>query len=462
MGGYTDPQVLELARRHKGQARRTLCARCQALGHGKMVPGVADWGSQLVPPPARADDEAAAEGGGAVEGGLEGTTWDRELLLRPEELRDQLKPLRAKKALVLLLVDGTDFAGSFLNRVRDLVGGNPIVLVVTKADLLPRGTRPDRMREWVWEEVGRRRLTPAEVYLVSSFSGAGVAALARCILRTRRGRDTWVVGAANVGKSALLRALTKEMGNPNSTTFTPAAAAKGKKLPVVSRMPGTTLGPIPVVDFDGGGSLMDTPGLHLPHRSLHIIPPDDVTRLLPRKQLRPFVPPSPGQLQADAKSDAAGLAGLGPLLPSAGSASYFWGGLARIDVLDAPPGTFLVFYSPRSLRVASAPLQDGPTPPGDWPAEVGDGEPLGWAAVSHRGGLESESGVDLEPAPRGDPVAAVDISVAGLPGWVTVHVGGSDLALDSEALPPRVEVWTPRGISAFYSEPRPMDTAYEG
>jgi len=241
-----------------------------------------------------------------------------------------------------------------------------------------------------------------------------------------------------------------------------AAAAKGKKLPIVSRMPGTTLGPISVVDFDGGGSLMDTPGLHLPHRSLHIIPPDDVARLLPRKQLRPFVPPSPGQLQVDAKSAAAGLVGLGPLLPSAGSASYFWGGLARIDVLDAPPGTFLVFYSPRSLRVVSTPLQDGPTPPGDWPVGGGDGEPLGGAAVSHRGGLESESGVDLEPAPRGDPVAAVDISVAGLPGWVAVHVGGSDLALDSEALPPRVEVWTPRGISTFFSEPRPMDTAYEG
>ena len=314
-------------------------------------PGVADWGSQLASPPPRAGEEAAAEGGDTEKEGLEGAMWDQELLLRPEELRDQLKPLRTKKALVLLLVDGSDFAGSFLNRVRDLVGGNPIVLVVTKADLLPRGTRPDRMREWVWEEVERRRLTPAEVYLVSSFSGAGVAALARCILRTRRGRDTWVVGAANVGKSALLRALTKEMGNPNSTTFTPAAAAKGKKLPIVSRMPGTTLGPISVVDFDGGGSLMDTPGLHLPHRSLHIIPPDDVARLLPRKQLRPFVPPSPGQLQVDAKSAAAGLGGLGPLLPSAGSASYFWGGLARIDVLDAPPGTFLVFYSPRSLRV---------------------------------------------------------------------------------------------------------------
>ena len=230
------------------QVRRTLCARCQALGHGKMVPGVADWGSRLVQ--TRGTVVAAEKDPAPTE-----PAWDPELLLRPEELRDQLKPLRAKKALVLLLVDATDFSGSFLNRVRDLVGGNPIVLVVTKADLLPRGVRPDRLREWVWDEVERRRLTPAEVYLVSSFSGAGVAALARCILRTRRGRDTWVVGAANVGKSALLRALTKEMGNPNSTTFTPAAAAQGTNLPMVSRMPGTTLGPIPVVAFDGGGAL---------------------------------------------------------------------------------------------------------------------------------------------------------------------------------------------------------------
>lgn len=48
-------------------------------------------------------------------------------------------------------------------------------------------------------------------HLISSRSGEGVAAVASRIARERKGRDVFVVGAANVGKSAFVRALLKEM-----------------------------------------------------------------------------------------------------------------------------------------------------------------------------------------------------------------------------------------------------------
>ena len=48
-------------------------------------------------------------------------------------------------------------------------------------------------------------------HLISSRSGEGVAAVASKIARERKGRDVFVVGAANVGKSAFVRALLKEM-----------------------------------------------------------------------------------------------------------------------------------------------------------------------------------------------------------------------------------------------------------
>lgn len=53
-------------------------------------------------------------------------------LVLPDELRMQLAEIRQRKALVVLLVDLLDVSGSFLGRVRDLVGGNPIILVGTK------------------------------------------------------------------------------------------------------------------------------------------------------------------------------------------------------------------------------------------------------------------------------------------------------------------------------------------
>jgi hypothetical protein len=48
-------------------------------------------------------------------------------------------------------------------------------------------------------------------HLVSSHSGEGIAAVTSKVCRERKGRDVFVVGAANVGKSAFVRAMLKEM-----------------------------------------------------------------------------------------------------------------------------------------------------------------------------------------------------------------------------------------------------------
>lgn len=66
----------------------------------------------------------AVGGNGGYSGGKQFVT--------AEELRDKLSHLRREKALIIKLVDIVDFNGSFLSRVRDLVGANPIILVVTK------------------------------------------------------------------------------------------------------------------------------------------------------------------------------------------------------------------------------------------------------------------------------------------------------------------------------------------
>jgi nitric-oxide synthase len=81
-----------------------LCLRCADLSHGRMVNAV------------------AGQGGARLSKGL----------ITPVQLRDQLTHIRERKVLVVKVVDVTDFHGSFLNKVRDVVGGNPILLVLTK------------------------------------------------------------------------------------------------------------------------------------------------------------------------------------------------------------------------------------------------------------------------------------------------------------------------------------------
>ena len=74
-----------------------------------------------------------------------------------------------------------------------------------------------------------------------------------------QGRDVYVIGAANVGKSAFVRSLMQEMGTMSSRHFDAAAAEHRRRLPVESPMPGTTLGPIALHAFASGGTLFGAP-----------------------------------------------------------------------------------------------------------------------------------------------------------------------------------------------------------
>lgn len=58
-----------------------------------------------------------------------------KVLISPDQLRAQLKGLSEQRVLAVLVVDLLDCSGSFLTRVRDLVGKNPILLVGTKVAL---------------------------------------------------------------------------------------------------------------------------------------------------------------------------------------------------------------------------------------------------------------------------------------------------------------------------------------
>ena len=86
--------------------------------------------------------------------------------------------------------------------------------------------------------------------------------------------------------------------------------------------------------------------------------------------------------------------------------SYLWGGLARIDVLDAPLSASLAFYGPHALRVIAMPLlpstQCSAPAQSDIGADGGAAEPAGEAplgqdTVQQRGGLRIAKEVLAQP-----------------------------------------------------------------
>ncbi|XP_061353427.1 NO-associated protein 1, chloroplastic/mitochondrial [Gastrolobium bilobum] len=393
--GYVDLETYELKKKHR-QLRTVLCRRCRLLSHGQMI--------------------TAVGGHGGYAGGKQFVT--------AEELREKLSHLRHEKALIVKLVDIVDFNGSFLSRVRDLAGANPIILVVTKVDLLPRDTDLNCVGDWVVEATTRKKLNVLSVHLTSSKSLVGMSGVISEIQKEKKGRDVYILGSANVGKSAFINAFLK-----TTAINDPVAAAAQRYKPIQSAVPGTTLGPIQINAFLGGGKLYDTPGVHLYHRQSAVVHSEDLPSLAPQSRLRGRSFPS-SQVFSDSKEEGSSM------MNGLNAFSIFWGGLVRIDVLKVLPETCLTFYGPKRL-----PIHMVPTEKADefYQKELGVllTPPSGREKAENWRGLESERKLQIKFEDVARP--ACDIAISGL-GWFTVE---------------------PVGRSFKISQPKPIETAGE-
>ncbi|XP_058069044.1 GTP-binding protein BRASSINAZOLE INSENSITIVE PALE GREEN 2, chloroplastic [Magnolia sinica] len=177
------------------------------------------------------------------------------------------------RSVVLMVVDASDFDGSFPRRVAQLVSSTidenssawkqgksanvpRVVLVVTKIDLLPPSLSPTRLEHWVRQrarEGGASKLT--SVHLVSAVRDWGLNNLVEDVRELAGARgNVWAIGAQNAGKSTLINSIGKHVGR-KLTHLTEAP------------VPGTTLGIIRVEGIlPGQAKLFDTPGILHPYQ----------------------------------------------------------------------------------------------------------------------------------------------------------------------------------------------------
>ncbi|KAB1210870.1 NO-associated protein 1, chloroplastic/mitochondrial [Morella rubra] len=428
--GYVDTETYELKKKHH-QLRTVLCGRCRLLSHGHMI--------------------TAVGGNGGYSGGKQFVT--------AEQLREKLSHLCQEKALIVKLVSGSylifacdvdivDFNGSFLARVRDLAGANPIILVVTKIDLLPKGTDLNCVGDWVVEATTKKKLNVLSVHLTSSKSLVGIAGVASEIQKEKKGRDVYILGSANVGKSAFINALLKIM-----TQKDPAAAAAQRYKPIQSAVPGTTLGPIQINAFLGGGKIYDTPGVHLHHRQAAVVHSEDLPALAPQSRLRGHCFP---------KSQAAFEDGTAGEVKSNGLAGFsiFWGGLVRIDILKVLPETCLTFYGPKALQIHMVQTNKADE---FYQKELGVQlvPPSGKERAADWGGLETERQLHISFEDMERPVC--DVAISGL-GWISVEPMSKSKRLSGRELEEagrelHLTVHVPKPVEVFVRPPIPVGKA---
>lgn len=242
----------------------------------------------------------------------------QEAHLTDDDFLNILNQIGEENCLVIYLVDLFDFNGSLIQGLVRHINYNDMIVVGNKRDILPKSIKDHKIKMWLNRQLKKEGIKPLDVLLTSGKKNYHLDELMDMIDKYRKGRNVYVVGATNVGKSSLINALLKSYSNDNDFITT-------------SEFPGTTLNFIEI-PLDESASLFDTPGIINRHQMAHLISKDDLHTVLPQSELKPV------NYQLNDKQ------------------SLYFGGLARFDFLKGHK-TSLVCYFKKNLKVHRTKLE---------------------------------------------------------------------------------------------------------
>ncbi|WP_091837066.1 ribosome biogenesis GTPase YqeH [Marininema halotolerans] len=296
-----------------------------------------------------------------------------------------LEQIAQADALVVQVIDLFDISGSWIPGIHRHIGNNPLLILGNKVDLFPKSIKHQRLKEWVQGAAKDLGVKPVDVVLTSAAKGTRIDVVAEAIEKFRDGRDVFVIGTANAGKSTFINRLLKEFGD------------EGEEAVTTSPYPGTTLDAISIPLGDGK-HIIDMPGVVRKDRMSEWVDPKELKQITPDGEIKPKVYQlSEGQ-------------------------TLFFGGLARIDFVEGKRQSFICYLA-NGLYIHRTKLEKA--------TEI-------WER--HRGEL-------LSPPKNPDSLPKMvrhsfvinatmkeDIVISGL-GWISV---GSEKA--------KVDVWAPEGV----------------
>nr|WP_295969550.1 ribosome biogenesis GTPase YqeH [uncultured Bacillus sp.] len=312
----------------------------------------------------------------------------QDVSLTDDDFLRILNEIGRRDALIVKIVDIFDFNGSWLQGLHRFVGKNKVLLIGNKVDLLPKSVKPNKLINWMKQQSKELGLNAADVFLVSAKKGSSMKEVTAAIDEYREGKDVYIVGCTNVGKSTFINRILKEVTGEGDIITT-------------SHFPGTTLDIIEIPLSDGK-VLVDTPGIINHHQMAHYVDKQDLKVITPKKEIKPKV----YQLNE--------------------GQTLFFGGLGRFDYLKGGRRSFSCYFS-NELNIHRTKLENADelylrqkgdmlTPPRK--EQLADYPEL----VRHEYAIKE---------------GKMDIVFSGL-GWITINEPGATVA-----------AYVPRGVHAF-------------
>ena len=196
--------------------------------------------------------------------------------LSTEEYYKIIKKIASKDALFLYVLDIFNLSSTLNKEVIDLIKDKDVVLVVNKMDLLPKSLKEGKLALWVRHQAKVLGLKVKDIILVSVHKKHHIDEVVMLMDRYRKGRNVYILGSTNVGKSSLINQLLRSEGMLDYDLIT------------TSLIPATTLNLIEIPFFKKG-VLYDTPGLVNDDNILSIVNAKDFKTIMPKTEIRPGV-----------------------------------------------------------------------------------------------------------------------------------------------------------------------------
>jgi len=180
-----------------------------------------------------------------------------------------LKEINKTNDLVLLVVDIFDIPYD-LKSIRNYFD-NDLILVITKRDILPKSVYEEKLLNYF----DKYNLNDKARVIVSSKNNYHFDLLFSLINEYKKGKNVYVVGYTNAGKSSLINKLIYNYSDLNANL-------------TVSSMPSTTIDTLNI-DINDNLSFIDTPGLISDGSIINIIDGKLIKRITPKKEINPIV-----------------------------------------------------------------------------------------------------------------------------------------------------------------------------
>ncbi len=212
-----------------------------------------------------------------------------------------------KKALIVMIIDIFDIEGSLIPQIPKLTNYNDLIIIANKTDLLPKSVKEPKLLHHLRKIIADNEIKPLDVYLMSAVKYKNIDLIIDKIVKRAAGKDIYIVGATNVGKSTFINTLLKSYADSKKDVIT------------VSFFAGTTLNLIKI-PF-GDDFIIDTPGLINDNQITHYLSQKALKVVTPKKEIKPKV------FQLDSNQ------------------TLFFGGLARIDFVKGDRTSFVCYHS---------------------------------------------------------------------------------------------------------------------